>query len=383
MTSWRTRPSPARRRGPGCCGGTGSRGAPAARRPGWCRSEAAPRPSSEGPSATTRAGSASPCSWRPSRARRRRRAPGDAARPAPPRARERSDGSWGCDSDGPFDTRIGRAHPPVRSMSLRRIPSARRSRRRARVRRRSRVGVRRDPSRTRPSSAHVPQVCRALGAQTAIEIIVGSVTRTSSPPAIVRHPDARGMTRVAALDALASEGELVWMIDGARVVISRRPAVTSVGASPVAIVSAKDDLGGLLTPTGAAPVAKSASGVQLPQHGARASGAVPTGGRFRRWRAYDLRMILALDQGHDELARHRVRPRRAGGRRGTAGVPADLPAAGLGRARRRGDLEHASSPWRWRRWRRPGSRRVTSPPSASRTSARRPSCGTAPPAGPC
>ena len=66
---------------------------------------------------------------------------------------------------------------------------------------------------------------------------------------------------------------------------------------------------------------------------------------------------------------------------GAAGVPADLPAAGLGRARPDGDLGDRSSASRARRSRRPGvDGRATSPPSASPTSARPPWSGTARPA---
>ena len=59
-----------------------------------------------------------------------------------------------------------------------------------------------------------------------------------------------------------------------------------------------------------------------------------------------------------------------------ARAPADLPAAGMGRARRGGDLGARAGRDARRRRRRPGRARTTSPPSASRTSARRSSSGT-------
>ena len=65
--------------------------------------------------------------------------------------------------------------------------------------------------------------------------------------------------------------------------------------------------------------------------------------------------VLALDQGTTS-SRAIVFDRDGAVRAlGAAGVPADLPAAGLGRARRRGDLGDAARPSRARRWPRPAS----------------------------
>ena len=92
------------------------------------------------------------------------------------------------------------------------------------------------------------------------------------------------------------------------------------------------------------------------------------------------RFVLALDQGttssralvFDREAR--VRGARAGG------IPADLPAAGLGRARPGRDLVVAIGRAARRARRRRASARATSPRSASPTSARRRCCGNARPA---
>ena len=84
--------------------------------------------------------------------------------------------------------------------------------------------------------------------------------------------------------------------------------------------------------------------------------------------------------GHDEHALHGLRPRRAAGRPRPARARADLPAAGLGRARPGRDLA-AHAPGHRRRARQASAAaRTTSPPSASPTSARRRSCGIARPA---
>ena len=92
--------------------------------------------------------------------------------------------------------------------------------------------------------------------------------------------------------------------------------------------------------------------------------------------------ILALDQGTTSSRAIVFDHDGADRRRRAAGVPADLPAARLGRARPAGDLGDADR--RRRRGARPRAAcgRATSPPSASPTSARRPSSGTARPASP-
>ena len=80
--------------------------------------------------------------------------------------------------------------------------------------------------------------------------------------------------------------------------------------------------------------------------------------------------------GHHEHAVHGLRPRRPGGQRGAEGARADLPEAGLGRARREGDLgAHAGGRRRGAR-RRPARAPTTSRASASPTSARPRWCGT-------
>ncbi|MCK7489599.1 MAG: hypothetical protein MZU79_04650 [Anaerotruncus sp.] len=85
-------------------------------------------------------------------------------------------------------------------------------------------------------------------------------------------------------------------------------------------------------------------------------------------------LMLAIDQGTTGSRRHRLRPdgRRRRARR-HAGVPADLPAARLGRARPGGDLGDAARPSRARRSRSRGRGRRHRRRSASPTSARRPS----------
>ena len=90
--------------------------------------------------------------------------------------------------------------------------------------------------------------------------------------------------------------------------------------------------------------------------------------------------VLALDQGTTS-SRAIVFDHAGDDSRGRAtGVPADLSAAGLGRARRRRDLGDAVGvAARGARERRDRAR-ATSRRSASPTSARRPSCGTARPA---
>ena len=59
--------------------------------------------------------------------------------------------------------------------------------------------------------------------------------------------------------------------------------------------------------------------------------------------------------GHDQFARDRLRPRGHRPRRRAAGVPADLPAARLGRARRRPRSGRRSRACCTRRWPRPAS----------------------------
>ena len=96
---------------------------------------------------------------------------------------------------------------------------------------------------------------------------------------------------------------------------------------------------------------------------------------------------------HDRRHRHRcghhrgsvdgVRPVGHRRRLGLPRVPAVLPPAGLGRARRRRDLAlRAADPGRGRAPRSPATV-APSPPSASPTSARRRWCGTGAPAGRC
>ena len=90
--------------------------------------------------------------------------------------------------------------------------------------------------------------------------------------------------------------------------------------------------------------------------------------------------VLALDQGtSSSRAILFDRARRAGGA-GVAGVPADLPAAGLGVARSGGDLVVAARSGAQACSRTRGRAPRTSPRSASRTSARRRSSGNGRPA---
>ncbi len=81
--------------------------------------------------------------------------------------------------------------------------------------------------------------------------------------------------------------------------------------------------------------------------------------------------VLALDQGTTSSRALVFDHAGDGARRRAAGVPADLSAAGLGRARRRGDLGDAVGRRCTKRSRKPGSARATSRRSASPTSARR------------
>ena len=87
--------------------------------------------------------------------------------------------------------------------------------------------------------------------------------------------------------------------------------------------------------------------------------------------------------GHHILARHRVSRRHFDRRHRAAGIPAAFSGLRLGRARARGHLDLDVMPSAAPRWTRPASRRKTSPPSASPTSARPPWCGTARPGRRC
>ena len=85
--------------------------------------------------------------------------------------------------------------------------------------------------------------------------------------------------------------------------------------------------------------------------------------------------------GHDVVARDRLRPLGHAGRQRPARVPAGVPVARPRHPRPRGHLDEPARR-RARRSSRPSAAPSTSPRSASPTSARRPSCGTAPPAAP-
>ena len=92
--------------------------------------------------------------------------------------------------------------------------------------------------------------------------------------------------------------------------------------------------------------------------------------------------ILAIDQGTTSTRSILFRPELSGRCRRAAGIPAAFPVLGLGRARARGPVAHNRR--HDQGGARQGSRRAiaTSPPSASPTSARRRSSGTARPARP-
>ena len=93
-------------------------------------------------------------------------------------------------------------------------------------------------------------------------------------------------------------------------------------------------------------------------------------------------VILALDQGTTGSTALRLRTRRRGARARVRRDPAALPAAGLGRARRRGDLAEEPPRAGRGRWRPRASRRARSARSGSPTSARRRCSGTGAPATP-
>ena len=84
--------------------------------------------------------------------------------------------------------------------------------------------------------------------------------------------------------------------------------------------------------------------------------------------------------GHHQHAVHGLRPRGQRRQRGPEGARADLPEAGLGRARRRRRSGRARRRSSTRRSTPPARAPTTSPASASPTSARRRSCGTRRPA---
>ena len=95
-----------------------------------------------------------------------------------------------------------------------------------------------------------------------------------------------------------------------------------------------------------------------------------------------MRHVIAIDQGTTGTTVLVLDEQLAAARPRLPGVPPDLPAAGLGRARSRGDLGIGAPTRSARRCAGQSSRR-RSRPSASRTSARPRCCGTADRQAPC
>ena len=119
---------------------------------------------------------------------------------------------------------------------------------------------------------------------------------------------------------------------------------------------------------------------ERPGHRRRPSAMSISERREQREGSVHVRLRPRDRPGHHLHARHRLRRRLPHRRRRAAGVPAALPAVGLGRARPRGDLAAVARDRPHGARATPRSRPPTSPPSASPTSARRRSSGTATPA---